>query len=128
MTNDFSNRETRRVLRTMLGNMYPAQMVTLHKDRELRNSDVSDWIEQTLRQECTLVLKRLEKYENKILERYGHLPTMAEKLEIYHEIWENWDGLEPCPFTRARTLKNYFDKCIPEEVKNRIRRHEALER
>ena len=101
--------------------MSPKEMTVLHKDRQLRNTDVPQWIEGTLRRECTLVIERLRKYEDKIVERYGHLSTIAEKLSVYHTIWENWDGLEPCPFDRMRTLRQYYDSNIPEEIKRKIR-------
>ena len=124
MFQNFRSAETRRVLRTMIGFMSPEEMVVLHRDRQLRNTDVPAWIEGVLREECTLVVNRLRIYEDKIVREYGHLSTMAEKLSIYHTIWENWDGLEPCPFTRMRTLRQYFDTNIPEQIKSAIRRSE----
>ena len=121
----FQESETRKVLRTMIGFMSPAEMVTLHKDRQLRDTDVPVWIEETLRKECKFVVRRLRRYEQKIIARFGHLSTVAEKLAIYHLVWDNWDGLEPCPYHEMRTLRRYFDSNIPAEIKERIRRAET---
>ena len=102
--------------------MSPAEMIVLHKDQQLRNTDVPDWIEETLRKECKLVVERLPRYEEKIRNRFGYLSTLAEKLAIYHLVWDNWDDLEPCPFTEMRTLRRYFDSNISEETKRKIQR------
>ena len=123
MAETFRNPSTKKTLRIMLGNMYPSEMSDLTEDRQIRDTDVPEWIERTLREECTLVVERLPRYEAKILERYGPISSLIGKLVIYHTVRDNWDSLEPCNFTRMMPLRCYFDDQISDEIKNRIARH-----
>ena len=100
--------------------MYPSEMFDLADDRQIRNTDVPEWIEQTLREECKLILDRLPRYEQRILEKYGHIGSLVGKLSVWHTVRDNWDGLEPCNFEFQQPLRCYFDENIDPEIKNRI--------
>lgn len=118
----FRNAGTRKTLRIMLGNMYPSEMADLSADRQIQKSNIPCWIEETLQEECKLVVARLPRYEEKIRAKYGVLETLAEKLTVYHTVWDDWDSLEPCKFVQMKSLRYYFDEHIDPVVKRRIER------
>ena len=129
MTERFSNPWTRKTLTILLGNMYPSEMADLSRDRQLRNTDIPVWIDETLREKCTLVVARLPRYEQRIQQMYGPLSenpqpitTLADKLTIYHTVRDDWDSLEPCNFTRMHPIRDYYDSQIPDHIKRRIQR------
>ena len=89
--------------------MKPSEILHLVKDRELRESDIPEWVERMLRKECKLLVERLMRYNAKIRDRHGFLGSVIEKLVVYPNIWENWDGTEPFPWRDERPLEAYFD-------------------
>ena len=105
----FRSQTTTRILNKMVGKMRPSEILHLVKDRELRQSDVPEWIERLLRRECKILIRRLGRYEAKIRDRHGFLGSVIEKLAVYPMIWDNWDGSEPFPWTEERKLEAYFD-------------------
>ena len=113
---------TQQILRTMLGNMYPSDISDLSEDRQIRRTNIPAWIEQTLMAECTYVVARLPRYEEKIRQKYGHIDTLVGKLRIYHTVRDDWDSLEPCKFTQMKSLRFYFDEHIDPVIKRRIER------
>ena len=89
--------------------MTPKEVLHLVKDKELKNSDIPEWVERTLREECTVLIGRLARYEARIRDRFGFLGSTIEKLAIYHDIWTNWDGSEPFPWREERTIDAFLD-------------------
>ena len=125
MTDSFRNPTTRKTLLIMMGNMYPSEMYELTRDPQLKNTDVPEWIDQTIREQCGLVIARIPRYEEKFLRRFGHTPSLIGKLAAYHEVWDNWDSLEPCAYPSPQPLRKYFDEHIDPTVKERIARANA---
>ena len=122
MSQYFQNAGTRKTMRIMLGNMYPSEMADLGEDRQVRKTNIPCWIEETLQEECKIVVARLPRYEEKIRARYGVIESLAGKLTVYHTVWDDWDSLEPCKFTQMKSLRYYFDEHIDPAVKRRIAR------
>ena len=120
MAHLYANATTRKTLRIMLGNMYPSEMSDLTEDRQVRNTDIPDWVEQTLQEECKLLIARLPRYEDRILEKYGPIESLIGKIMVYHTVCDNWDSMEPCNFSQMRPLRYYFDEHIDPVVKQRI--------
>ena len=120
MSQQFRNAGTRKTMRIMLGNMYPSEMADLSLDRQVQRFNIPWWIEETLQEECKIVVARLPRYEEKIRSKYGILESLAEKLTVYHTVWDDWDSLEPCKFHQMRSLRYYFDEHIDPIVKKRI--------
>ena len=112
--NAFRSQTTTRILNKMVGKLKPSEILHLVKDRELRDSDVPEWIERLLRRECRVLIARLRRYEDRIRDRYGFLGSVIEKLAIYSTIWSNWDGNEPFPWTEEKKLEAYFDSNQPQ--------------
>ena len=105
----FKSARTKAIMRKMVGGMTPKEVLHLVKDRDLRNSDVPEFVERLLREEGTILMSRLRHYEARILDKYGFLGSVIEKLAIYNRIWMNWDGLEPFPWREERTIDAYLD-------------------
>ena len=122
MTEDFTNPWTRKTLKTMLGFMYPSEMAELTEDRQVRQTDIPEWVERTLRRECTYVVRRLPRYERQIQARYGDLDSLVKKLAVYHTVRDDWDSLEPCNFEFMQPLYRYYDCKLDPVVKARIDR------
>ena len=102
-------------MREMLGNLKPDDIVDLVSDPKIKSTDVPQWVELTLRQNCTVIIERLKRYDSKIIQKFGRpIPSLVKKLKIYNQIWDNWDGLEPFPYKETRKLKYYFDDMIAE--------------
>ena len=120
MTQVYRSPFTRRTLKIMIGNMYPSEMWELTEDRQIRTSDVPEWIEQTLREECKLLIARLPRYEALIEAKYGVIGSLIGKISVWHTVRDNWDGLEPCNFENMKPLRYYFDEHIDEAIKLRI--------
>ena len=116
------NPATRQTLRTMLGNMYPSEIADMTEDRQIRKTNIPLWIEEILTKECSYVVARLPRYEEKIRQKYGHVDTLVDKLRVYHTVRDNWDSLEPCNFISMMPLRYYFDEHIDNTVKRRIDR------
>ena len=96
----------------MLGILTPAEISEVIEDKEVAQTDVPDWVELVLQEKCTIVLQRLGLYENRLLEKYGMVQHTIQKLSVYHKIWTNWDGQEPCPFYSNQPLARFFDENI----------------
>ena len=121
MTDPFRNDFTRKTLKIMLGNMYPSEMADLVQDPQIRRTDIPDWIEQTLRRECTYVVQRMPRYQRKMTEILGYEPgCVVRKLSVYYMVRDNWDDLEPCNFEFMKPIRCYFDCQIPQAIKDRI--------
>ena len=98
----------------MLGNMTPREILALTKDKELEGSDVSEWVERTLREEATVLVGRLDRYKDRIQNRFGFMGSIIEKLVIYPRVWTNWDGTEPFAWREEeKPIKEYFDINLP---------------
>ena len=129
MTDLFHNSFTRKTLKTMLGNMFPCEMADLAEDPQLSQSDVPKWIERTLRKECKYVIKRLPRYEQKIIEKLGYQPqSLVRRMSVYYQVRDNWDDLEPCNFDLPRPIRCFYDCQIPQDIKDRINRAERRTR
>ena len=111
---NFQNKDTRKIMTKMLGNMTPMEITTVIKDKEVARSDIPDWVELVLQENCSIIKSRIILYEEKIQERFGDLKYFVQKLSIYHLIWNNWDGNEPCPITEPMPLAYFFDTAITE--------------
>ena len=120
MSHLYANATTRKTLRIMLGNMYPSEMSDLTEDRQIQGTDIPDWVEQTLLQECKMVVARLPRYEARIQEMYGPISSLVGKITVYHTVCDNWDSMEPCNFQRMKPLRYYFDEHIDPIIKHRI--------
>ena len=120
MAHLYANASTRKTLRIMLGNMYPSEMADLVEDRQVQGTDIPVWVEQTLREECKLLVARLPRYDDKIKEQYGVLDTLVAKITVYHTVCDNWDNMEPCNFSSMKPLRYYFDEHIDPQIKHRI--------
>ena len=131
MTEDFRNPSTRKTLTIMIGNMYPSEMADLIEDRQVRRTDVPEWLERTLQSECKYVVERLPRYETLIRLRYGQVDSLVKKLAVYHTVCDDFDGLEPCNFEFMKPLYKYFDQNLDRATKRRIdeaRMDRAIER
>ena len=122
MTQQLQNATTRKTLRIMLGHMYPSEMSDMTEDRQIRHTNIPEWIEKILQEECQLVVARLPRYEARIEEKYGPIESLIGKLMVYHTVRDDWDSLEPCNFENMRPLRFYFDEHIDPTVKRRILR------
>ena len=122
MTEDFTNPWTRKTLKIMLGNMYPSEMADMVEDRQIRRTDVPEWVERTLQAECTYVVQRLPRYEAQIQARYGPVHSLVKKLAVYHTVRDDWDSLEPCNYEFMKPIRDYYDSQLDPVVKARIDR------
>ena len=120
MSDDFVNATTRKTLNLMVGNMYPSEMADLVEDAQVRETDVPDWIERTLRANCKYVIARLPRYETLIRVKYGEVGSLIKKLAVYHTVRDNFDGLEPCDFDFMKPIYKYYDWNLDREVKAKI--------
>ena len=105
----FKSAKTRKIMRKMIGKMYPKELLHLVQDRELKETDVPTWVERTLREECKTLIRRLGHYDGRIRDRFGFLGSVIEKLVIYPKIWTNWDGSEPFAWRDDHPIEDYFD-------------------
>ena len=105
----YSNEKSRKIMTAMLGNMKPDEIVDLISDRRIRRTDVPNWVEATLRENCKILVARLLRYDSKIRAKFGRFPSLVKIIKEYHNFWDNWDSLEPFPFTEMRQLKYYYD-------------------
>ena len=108
------------ILTKAVCDMTPGEAADLLADPQVQKTDIPFWIENTIFKECTMLLNRMPRYEEKIKEKYGPVTCLAKKLSIYHHIWDNWDSLEPCPFNEMRPLVDYTDGKIDFDIKQRI--------
>lgn len=120
MTDDFRNPSTRKTLKIMIGNMYPSEMADMIEDRQVRRTDVPEWLERTLKAECKYVVERLPRYETLIRLKYGQIDSLVKKLSVYHTVCDNFDDLEPCNFEFMKPLFKYFDRNLDRATKRRI--------
>ena len=111
----FRSARTRKVLRKMFGGMKPSEMWDLAKDEQLKHSDIPQWIEQMIRQECTILMSRFEHYKDKYIAKYGHIGSCIEKMVRYPSIWENWDDQETFPWREEKSIKYYMDAYIRDQ-------------
>ena len=100
--------------------MYPSEMFDLTEDRQIQDTDIPNWVEQTLRQECKLIIARLPRYETRINEMYGPISSLVGKITVYHTVCDDWDSMEPCNFQNMQPLRHYFDEHIDPTIKHRI--------
>ena len=116
----FNSSRSRRISKKMLGNMKPCEILDLVSDPQLKKSDVPKWVELSIKEYCTVLVERFECYEARIVNRYGQVDSLIEKMVHYRNIWVNWDGLEPFPWREERSIKYYFD----ENIVNRERSYQ----
>ena len=112
MFSNFTNVRTKATLAKMLGNLTPAEICEVIEDKEVARTDIPAWTELVIQENCTMVMERLTLYKDSILEKYGEVKFTVQKLSIYHKIWTNWDGQEPCPCEYNMTLNFFYDSAI----------------
>ena len=113
LAHHYSNQRTRAIMKEMLGNMKPDDVLELISDPKIKSTDVPQWVELTLRQNCKIIARRLRKYDSKIIQKFGRpISSLVKKLKIYNQIWDNWDGQEPFPYPDTRKIKYYFDDVV----------------
>ena len=103
---------TKTILAKMLGNLTPAEICDVIEDKEVARTDIPAWTELVIQENCTIVLKRLELYNESIQRKYGAVKFTVQKLSIYHKIWTAWDGDEPCPCDKNENLEYFYDSSI----------------
>ena len=116
MIRNFQNKDTRRIMTKMLGNMTPAEITKVIQDKEVTRSDIPEWVELVLQENCSIIRSRITLYEDKIQEKFGTMKYLVQKLSVYHLIWNNWDGDEPCPVSDPMPLAFFFDTSINERI------------
>ena len=110
LVRNFKNENTRNILAKMVGTLTPGEISDVIEDKEVAKTDLPKWVELVLQEKCKTVLNRLTLYENRYYEKYGLVQHTIQKLSVYHLMWTNWDGLEPCPFYSAQPLHCFFDE------------------
>lgn len=110
LTEMYTNERSVLIMKEMLGNMKPNEIVDLISDRRVRRTDVPNWVEATLRQHCKILVSRLVRYDQKIRRKFGRFPSLVKIIKEYHGIWDNWDSLEPFPYTEMKPIKCYYDE------------------
>ena len=103
----------------MIGSLTPAEIAEIIEDDEVQQTDVPQWVELVIEEKCSMVLQRLQLYEEKYKDKYGTIPHTVQKLALYHHIWTNWDGKEPCQYDGPMPLSMFYDDTI--SVKNTAR-------
>ena len=112
MFSNFKNARTKATLAKMLGTLTPTEICDVIEDKEVARTDIPTWTELVIQENCTIILKRLELYNDSIRRKYGDIKFTIQKLSIYHKIWMNWDGNEPCPCERNEKLEFFYDSTI----------------
>ena len=103
----------------MVGTLTPVEIAEIIEDREVMKTDIPQWIEIIVQENCGMVLKRLRGYEEAIQRKYGQINFTIQKLALYHRLWTNWDGEEPCPFNESVPLNRFFDEQIKSDLEMR---------
>lgn len=106
----YTNQRSVQIMKDMLGNMKPDEIVELISDRRVRRSDVPKWVEATLREHCKILVARLPRYDTKIRRKFGRFPSLVKILKDYHNLWDDWDSKEPFPYTELQPIRFYFDE------------------
>ena len=119
MKRNFKNEATKRLLLKMVGTLTPVEIAEIIEDREVMATDIPQWIEIIVQENCGMVLNRLRKYEEAIQAKYGQINFTIQKLALYHRFWTNWDGEEPCPFNESVPLRMFYDEQIKSDQKKR---------
>ena len=114
MFRNFKSDATRDIMAKMLGTLTPAEISEVIEDQEVAKTDIPKWVELVVQEKCTIIMKRLELYEQQFLDRYGVVQHTIQKLSVYHKIWTNWDGCEPCQFDDNMPLYYFFDTNVRE--------------
>lgn len=112
MFSNFTSVRTKTTLAKMLGNLTPAEICEVIEDKEVAKTDIPAWTELVIQENCTMVMERLQLYNESILKKYGAVQFTVQKLSIYHKIWTNWDDKEPCPCENNMTLDFFYDTAI----------------
>ena len=112
MISNFKNQHARAILARMLGKMTPAEICAVIEDKEVKRTDIPKWTELVIQENCTILLERLKLYTDSINQKYGDILYTVQKLSVYHKIWTNWDGKEPCPFNEGVPLESFYDSAI----------------
>ena len=112
MIRNFKSERTRDTMTKMLGTLTPMEIAEVIEDKEVAKTDIPKWVELVLQEKCTKVIQRMNIYEDDLTKRYGMVQHTIQKLSVYHMIWTNWDGQEPCPFYSNQPLYRFFDENI----------------
>ena len=96
----------------MVGTLTPVEIAEITEDKEVVMTDIPQWIEIILQENCKIIMDRLKNYDEAMRGKYGQINFTIQKLAVYHRFWTNWDGKEPCPFNEPVPLNLFFDTQI----------------